>query len=63
MVRTIGTMHEYVKRQTDEDDEEDSDQDPVHLQLIEAVVGARRNGPATTKRFTHPIHVRPTGPD
>lgn len=37
MVRTIGTMHEYVKRQTDEEDEEDSDEDPVHLQLIEAV--------------------------
>jgi hypothetical protein len=37
MVRTIGTMHEYVKRQTDEEDEEDADEDPVHLQLIEAV--------------------------
>ena len=28
MVRTIGTMHEYVKRQTDEEDDEDSDDDP-----------------------------------
>ena len=38
VVRTIGTMHEYVKREIeDEDDLEDSDGEKTHLQLIEAV--------------------------
>jgi len=40
MVRTLGTMHEYVRRQTDEDDESDENSDDderTHLQLIEAV--------------------------
>ena len=38
VVRTIGTMHEYVKREIeDEDDLEDSDGEKTHLQLVEAV--------------------------
>lgn len=35
MVRTLGTMHEYVKRETEDEDGEEGER--THMQLIEAV--------------------------
>ena len=37
VVRTIGTLHEYVKRETDDDEESEGSGERTHLQLIEAV--------------------------